>query len=61
MRKNAASKQSLTESVTRAYQGLFIDFGFSGCVSYDKDGKVVPFCCVHIEDVNGESAWILIL
>ena len=60
MRKNAASKRSLTESVTRPYQGLFIDFGFSGFISYDKDGKVVPSSRVHVEGVNGESAWILI-
>ena len=60
MRKNAASKRSLTESVTLPYQCLFIDFEFSGRVSYDKDEKVVPSSCVHVEGVNGESVWILI-
>ena len=48
------------ESITRPYQGLFIDFGFSGCVSYDKDGKVEPSSRVHVQGINGESAWILI-
>ena len=40
--KNSPSKQSLSEMVTCPYQGLFIDFGFSGRVSYDKEGKVIP-------------------
>ena len=56
MRKNTASKRSLTESVTHPYQGLFIDFGFSSCVSYDKDGKVVPSSRVHVKGINRESA-----
>ena len=60
MRKNTVSKQSLTESVVRPYQGLFINFEFSGCVSYDKDGKVVPSSRVHVKGVNEESLWILI-
>ena len=60
MRKNAASKRSLTKSVTRPYQDLFIDFGFSGYISYDKDGKVVPSSWAHVEGVNGESVRIFI-
>ena len=60
MCKNAAFKRSLTESVTRPYQGLFIYFGFSGHVFYDKDGKVVPSSKVYVEGINGESVWILI-
>ena len=60
MRKNSASKQSLKESVIHPYQSLFIDFGFSGRVSYDKDGKIEPSSCVHVKGVNGESAWILV-
>ena len=60
MLKNAASKRSLTEFVTYPYQDLFIDFRFSGHISYDKDGKVIPSSHVHVESVNGESLWILI-
>ena len=61
MRKNSASKQSFTESIVlHPYQGLFINFGFSGQVSYDKDRKVVPSSHVHVEGINKESAWILI-
>ena len=60
MRKNTASKRSLMESVIHPYQGLFIDFGFSGKVSYDKEEKVIPSSRVHVEELNGESAWILI-
>ena len=42
LRKNSPSKQSLSEMVTWQYQGLFIDFGFSGRVSYDKEGREIP-------------------
>ena len=60
MRKNAASKRSLTKSAVHPYQGLFIDFGFSGHVSNDKNGKVIPSSCVCVEGVNRESSWIFI-
>ena len=42
------------------YQGLFIDFGFSGCILHNKEGKVIPSSCEDIKDVNGKTAWILI-
>ena len=42
MRKNSAGKQSLSESLTHSYQGLFINFGFFGRLSFDKEGKVKP-------------------
>ena len=42
MRKNSAGKQSLSKTVLHPYQGLFIDFGFSGKLSFDKEGKVKP-------------------
>ena len=42
LRKNSPTKQSLTKMVTCPYQGLFIDFGFSGQISYNKEGKVIP-------------------
>jgi hypothetical protein len=38
LRKKSAGKRSLSESVSSPYQGLFIDFGFSGRLSYDKEG-----------------------
>ena len=39
--KKSAGKRSLSESVSCPYQGLFIDYGFPGKVSRDKDGKVI--------------------
>ena len=42
------------------FQGLFIDYGFPGRVSYDKEGKVIESSRVDIEGLNGEAAWILI-
>ena len=53
-------EKEYVESVIHPYQGLFIDFGISGKVSYDKEGKVIPSSRVHIEGLNDESAWILI-
>ena len=42
------------------YQGLFIDFGFLGRISYDKEGKAIPSSQEDIEEINRETAWILI-
>ena len=43
LRNNSPTKQSLTKMVTCPYQGLFIDFGlFSGQISYNKKGKIIP-------------------
>ena len=56
MQKNSALKQSLTESVSHPYQSLFIDFGFSGKVSFDKDGNIIPSSQEHVEGLNGEFA-----
>jgi hypothetical protein len=50
----------LSESFSSPYQGLFIDFGFSWQMSYDKEGKVIPLSWEDIEGRNGETAWILI-
>ena len=46
--------------MTHPYQGLFIDFGFLGKLSFDKDGKVKPGLWEDIEGIHGETAWILI-
>ena len=48
------------ESVTVPYQGLFVDFGFSGKVSRDKDGNVIESSRADVEGLNGENCWILI-
>ena len=56
----AAGKRSLSETVTCPYQGLFIDFAFSGKLSYDKEGKVIESSRTDIEGLNGETSWILI-
>ena len=60
IQKNTSSTCSLMESVTCPYQVHFMNFGFSGCVSYDKDDKVLSSNCEHVEGLNGESGWILI-
>ena len=39
--KSTQSTRSLMESVSHPYQGLFIDFRFSGRISKDKEGKVI--------------------
>ena len=38
--KSAAGHSSLRDSLTHPYQGLYIDFGFSGRISKDADGNV---------------------
>ena len=39
--KSHAGHTSLRDSLTQAYQGLYIYFGFPGRISKDKDGKVI--------------------
>ena len=46
--------------MTHPYQGLFIDFGFLGKFSFDKDRKVKPGSQEDIEGIHGETVWILI-
>ena len=58
--KNIPTKRSFSKMVTCQYQGLFIDFGFLGSISYDKEGKVIPSSREVIERINRETAWILI-
>ena len=50
----------IRKSLSRPYQGLYIDFGFPGCITKDKDGKMKESSHVDIEGLNGEQAWILI-
>ena len=47
-------KRNLSESITHSYQGLFIDFGFLGCLSFDKDREVQPGSREDIEGIHGE-------
>jgi len=58
--KLAAGKKSLRATVTQPYQGLFIDFAFSGKISRDKNGKVIESSRVDVEGINGETSWVLI-
>ena len=44
----------------RPYQGLFIDFSFSGKVKQDKEGVVIEASRKDVKGMNGETAWILI-
>ena len=54
--KAAAGHYSLCDSLKHPYQGFYIDFGFSGIISKDKDGKVKESSWVDIEGINGEQA-----
>ena len=54
--KASACHSSLYNSLFPPYQGLYIDFGFPGCISKDKDGKIKEFNCVDIQGLNGEQA-----
>lgn len=58
MRKNSAGKRSLSKTVSHPYQVLFVDFGFSGKLSFDKDRKVKPGSQEDIEGIHGETVWI---
>ena len=60
MRKNSAGKQSLSEMMSHPYQGLFIDFGFLGQLSFDKEGKIKPGSREDVEGIYDKTAWILI-
>ena len=53
-------KKSLRDSVERPYQGLFIDFAFSGKVKRDKKGVVIVASQKAVEGMDGETSWILI-
>ena len=52
-------KKSLCNSVERPYQGLFIDFAFSGKIQRHKKGVVIKASQKDVEEINGETAWIL--
>ena len=51
---------SLRDKLKVPYQGLYVDFGFSGKVQCDKDGKVIEETQKEVEGINGETCWILI-
>ena len=53
-------KKSLRDSVEPPYQGLFIDFAFSGKIKRDKKGVVIEASRKDVEEMNGETGWILI-
>ena len=42
------------------YQGLFVDYAFSGSLARDKEGKIIESSRSNVEGINGETAWILI-
>ena len=51
---------SLRDKLKVPYQGLYVDFGFSGKVQRDKDGKVIERTQKEVEGIDGETWWILI-
>ena len=53
-------EKSLRDSVKRPYQGLFIEFAFSGKVKRDKKGVGIGVSRADVESMNGETVWILI-
>jgi hypothetical protein len=58
--KSPPGHKSLRDTVTRPYQGLYIDFAFSGKISRDKNGKIIESSRVDVEGINGETSWVLI-
>lgn len=58
--KNTAGHQSLRNHLTSPYQGLYVDFGFSGKVHCDDDGELIESLQEEVKGINGESSWILI-
>ena len=59
-KNNSPRKWSLSEMVTCTYQGLFIDFGFSGRISNNEEGKIIPYSYKDNKWINAETSWILI-
>ena len=41
-------------------QLIYLDFGFSGRLSRDKEGNIIKSSREDIQGVNGETSWILI-
>ena len=58
--KNSSGNKSLKNLLLRAYQGLYIDFGFAGRRSRDEHGNITESSCTDIEGLNEEVAWILV-
>lgn len=58
--KNPVGHKCLWDSHTCAYQGLYINFGFSGRCLCNKDGNIVESSYAGIEGIHGEVVWILV-
>ena len=58
--KNSPGHRSLRDSLSRAYQGLYVDFGFAERRSRDEHGNIKESSRTDIEGLNGEVAWILV-
>ena len=58
--KTSPGHKSLQDLLSRAYQGLYIDFGFAGRRSRDEHGNITESSRTDIEGLNGEVAWILV-
>ena len=58
--KNPSSHESLRSRLKLPYQGMYIDFGFSGKVQTDKNGKVIESTRAEVEGLNGATCWLLI-
>ena len=50
----------MRDSLSRPYQGLYIDFWFTGQRSCDKDGNITDLSHTDLESLNEEVAWILV-
>ena len=58
--KNPAGTRSLRDTESHPYQGLYVDFGFPGKISYDDEGNAIETTREEVEGINGKRAWILI-
>ena len=58
--KAPAGTTSLREQLKVQYQGLYVDFCFSGKVQRDKEGKEIESSRREAEGIDGETCWILI-
>ena len=58
--KTPADHISLRATVDTPYQGIYLDFAFSGIVQKDKDGGIIESTQKDVEGLNGETSWILI-
>ena len=53
--KSSAGHQRFCDSLTTPYQGLYIDFRFSGQIFNNRDCKIIEEPYKYIDGFNGEK------